>query len=800
MDLGSLDQDQYLALLQRLEGSGFTKDPDSVRVGELTAIAKAAAMATEALNDAFANLFLQSVNSALDLYERTLYLVQGSTVSVDERRARLLAFRQGSWMVEARLDNAFTNYLDDTTGTTQRPTEVESRAHGASPGTGLTVSRREPAMSTKLQARDLATVLERGLPARARSAGVSQRDATWGDALEPAGIAMTPAVTVPAQTAARTAPMKFPPGSSMTRAQWVELQALLCYKSHGFSIDQTKQGRTVMCINVSLAGGATALIDGPGNGSVNWQHRFISAYGVVSSTTIADPTAKTVAEQVWLAASKAGPASSSYPHTLLGSDAAVTNSNVALDVDTSGNLRVKNNNGSGVFVTLMVRCTPTYAPGSTTDTQPWANTTQPSAAGMAELYAAQLVTQGAAGKFAGVNAGAIRRVLYSGPLVKTPTDGIPQGVTLDTSIDWRNRYVLVVPLMTLSGGAGIDNTYPVPSMDGMFSPPLFQYPRLSAPRLFFTGAGTAMGSATAQPYQLSVGSTIGFGPFWAFAETDGTLCVEMKETASLAASGAWMGLIIASDPIDGTAVSTPAPVHATQVQTHDLETVQTLGTYQQGRQGNVPRYLITDPAPRPVPTCSPLGVIGEGAFPVRPVSWMVRERLGDNLDGKYEHRQSIFGQRRRLVSLTVPNGASREIDDFNLSAQLSLGVNDQIDLRDRILWLEGRWSAADITVNAASALTDVGTAQFSLQMYTGPINRSGPGFAGFYSGGHRVTVSLSPVAGLEFEFVFSRAGTQKGLHSVGRFLNSTGATAYLNFTWEVSGKLGLCDSRGYGTP
>jgi hypothetical protein len=428
------------------------------------------------------------------------------------------------------------------------------------------------------------------------------------------------------------------------------------------------------------------------------------------------------------------------------------------------------------------------------------NSAQATNATMAELYAAQLITDGTVGKFAGVNAAAIRRVVYSGPLVKTALNGIPQGVVLDSSVDYRNRYLLVVPLMTIAGGGfGIDNTYPVPSIDGMLTMPLYQYPRQSAPRMFYTGAGAAMGNATQQPYQLAAGAVVGSGPFWLFADATGRLCVEMKSTASASDSGSFMALIVASDPTDGSAVATPVPAHATQVQTHDLEAVQTLGTYQQGRQGGVPRRLITDASPKSIPTCSPLGVIGEGAFPLRPVSFLVRERLGATDDGKYEVRQHIFGQRRRVVSLAVPNGTSRLIDDFNLADQLGLAVNDQIDLRDRILWIEGRYSTTDITLSAVAQSGDSTANQFSIAMYTGPYAKPQYAISGYYVGGHRVSISLSPDTGLDVEFLFSRAGTQLGLHSPARINNATGATVYLNLAWEVSGKLGLCDSRAYGT-
>jgi hypothetical protein len=179
------------------------------------------------------------------------------------------------------------------------------------------------------------------------------------------------------------------------------------------------------------------------------------------------------------------------------------------------------------------------------------------------------------------------------------------------------------------------------------------------------------------------------------------------------------------------------------------------------------------------------------------VSSLVRERLGATDDGTYEVRQPLYGQRQRLVSLVVPTGTSRQVDDFNLWDQTAPGVNDQVDMRDRILCVQGRWSTSDITIAQASPLSDVSAHPLFVIMYTGPFHKPGVSFGSppTYQQGHRVTFAT----GLDVEFVFNRDGVQQGLHSVVRVNNASGVNVYLNLTVEVSPKLGLCDSRLYGT-
>lgn len=793
MDLGTLDAQGYYELLLRLQGTGYSADEDSVRASELRAWAEIAARATEALNDATNNLFLQSATTTLDLMERTLFLLQGSTLPVAQRRARLLAYKRASPLNETRMRASFGAHLASYTGTTQRPSNPHAVPHGAAPATGLLVGSLEPLAMQPQQQQDLSLVLGRGLPARAISGGVAQRDAVWGDALLPAAIKLVPAVTVPTQTKRRVAPLEFLPGQRVTREEWLELQSMLCQKSYGFTLDQHRQGRTFFCYLPSL--GAGAVYELPER-AAGMQYRFVQACGLVSDAELVDPTTALDSQRVWLPTSKLGPAGGGYNPALLTVQTPSVVTSIVLRANVSGGLDVVNMGASAKSVVLMVRVSAKYIASTGVSSQPWIDAAQPKNADVIELYLAQVIADLAQNEFAHVPAGALRRVVSSGALFHAAGSVVPQCVVLDTSEDWRERWVQVASVGHYDALAA---DFPVPSIWGQIagvSQSAF------APRLFYTGYGSASGSSTQgafqQPLTHALRSSFGKAPpdIWLYARnTDGALMCEMKQGLSANKAASMIALVTATERTNSSSVVTRVPVHATQMQTIDLEQPQNCGVYAQGQQGNVPRYRLSDPAPRALPTCPPLGTIADGASPVRPVRWLVRERLGAADDGTYEVRQKLLGQRRRLTSLRCLAGQKTALDDFNMPAQLSPGAIDQADYRDRFVWVEGRFSASNITVAAATQLSDASATPFLALLYTGPTtveSASAGDSAGIYS------VELALQVWLQFEFTRGKPG--QGFHSRLVVENYSAADVYVNCSIEASGFLGLTDRRAAGQP
>lgn len=768
MEIESLSEEGYVALLKRLGGSGYTRADDSARVAELRAVAQIAVRAAEGLTRMSRDLLLASADEALDAYERVRFFVAGARFTPERRRARLRAFAVGAAkLVEARLREAALRVVGSATGSTVTVARPAARAHQATPFSGLVVARKEP-NADKHTRRDLEPVLERGLPSRVLGRAVYTDDAAYGLAFEgrAMAIAPVPAVDVAPAGKARVAPIEMHPGKLVTRDDWIELQAMLLWKSHGFSLGTAHAGRTVF-VDEALDAGEELVVDGPtANTGVSWAHSIVQVWGVSAAAAGADLTTRAASEHVWLAPSKVGNAGGGRTHALVAFDGAAAA--ITVHVDADGNLVISNEGALKRYLTLFVRVLPPYVPSSSTDSEPWLDTTRIPRSALAELYASTLISDQTPGRFGGAPAAALRRIVYTGGLTRPSTVGGTARVLLDTSEDWRGRYVLVVPITTALGPTGVV-VPPAAGCEGMTP----RSARAQAPRLWFTGAGASGDAAAAGPYQHPDALTV--PNVWLYIDADGALWAEMK-TVSANECACLMALLVATEPTTG-GVTRAVPVHATAIQTIDLEQPQNTGCYAQGMQGGVPRYALTDPAPKRIPTAPPLGLLSEGATPPRPVSWLVRERLGSAADGTYEVRQPIVGQRKRIVSIALAPESVTPVDVFNRPTD----VVDQMDFRDRMVWVEGRLALSNLTVAAGDA-SDVDTVPFLALFYAGPYAD--------------ITVPITDDISLRFEF--SRAAEVGGYHSPLVIVNRGEAAAYVQATIECSGFLGLTDLRQYG--
>lgn len=786
MDFGSLDQAGFLRLLKRLQGKGgYSEDDDSNRVKELNAIAKVAELASEAIELVGRNQFVSAAVEALLSYEALYGLPSDYNFTDAQRQARLKAF----WaalpkMIEARLDAAFDAYLGTTTGSTIRMTSSDAwNNHAAPSAAGLHVQRREPSADAA-ERRTLDPILARGLPARALGGKLSIGDATFGSgSIERKSINQVQSFAPGTQTKSMAAPYPYYPGSVLDAATWKEIQAMLMWKGKSATFDQTALGRTII-VRGSIPAGNTAVLDGPtfgGGTAINWENRIVQAWGVFSSTDVrtGDLTLRPSSEHGYTMPFKTG-TGAGFANDLYNISANAT-LQCTFALSGSGDLVITNYSAGTRYFVLMIRCSPTYTPASSVDTQPWVNTVDITNANLTQIARSAEIRDADGGgatwtktaTFSG-DRGAIRRVLYTGPLAVGPVDAFlnrdqqPRRVILDSSEDWRNRYVLIVPTDSASA-----TEFPLIQYDGATN-------LNESARLFHTGPGAAVGSATALGYQQP-NRMNGTASIWIFADsTTGDLVAEMKSTASVANFACCLFMAIGSEKTDGSGVATPVPLHATQIHALDLNQIQNNGCFAQGFQGGVPRSYVGASVKRTIPTCPPLGLIAQGSMPRRPLSWLVRERVGDydeDSDGYYESRQKLFGQRKRFFSEVIAPGGTVALDDFNLMDD----AIDQMDFRDRFVHFEGKQSALDITVGAGVQTTDGAASRIGFVMYMGPFN-------------NQTAVSGS----LTFTFEMSRKGTSRGLHSRFTVTNGSGASIYLNLAIEASGYLGLTDRRLYG--
>lgn len=793
MDFNSLDQAGYLALLKQLQGIGAYSDDDTANVNrEWNGVAKIAALVSTVLEAASKNMFLSQANELLPKLEKLFYLPSDERLTTTQRQSRLLAFARAlPKMVEARIDAAFDAYLVTSSGPTVAPTPAQAATAGAPASAGLYLQRRE-STADATERRTLDPILARGLPARAMGGKLSTGNATFGSgSIDRLSINTTPAVSPATQTKANAAVYEYFPGSVIDANEWLEIQSMLLWKSRGFTVSQTSQGRTIVAAG-SITAGATVILDGPTHGgaeAINWHNRFTQARGIISTVDVTpggafeDIATPNPVDAVWLPPAKLGNAGAAYTHPLTPMSGAAQ---AELSVNASGDLTMTSLAGGTLYFVLMIRCTPAHTVASSTDTQPWASTVDITNAVLQDVARSAAIRSadgGGAGwtkeSMFGTNRGALRRILYTGPLGKVTQAGNLPYVVLDSSEDWRNRYLLVSAVTrasmtecvagSTSGFAGRSGTTNGNDLNH------------SAPRLFYTGAGAALGNLTELAYQLP--DTVIDKNVWLYADSaTGDLLAEMKGTDSNDDYAACLFMVTASEPVDGSSVATPVPLHATQVHALDLNQPQNNGCFAQGLQGGVPRYLATSDDHGTEPTNPPLGLVAEGSGgPRRPVQHRVRERVGRVDDSTWLCRQKLVGQRKRIVSVTVPDDTLVYMD-LSSATGIQPGYLDQVDFRDRLISIEGRYSSTDITVYHGGAGQTDDSASFTRFAAT------------FYSGPYADQVIVA--GDLTFTMVFSRG--IDCYHSRLHVVQTTGATLYLNLSIEVTGYLGLTDRRLFG--
>jgi hypothetical protein len=391
---------------------------------------------------------------------------------------------------------------------------------------------------------------------------------------------------------------------------------------------------------------------------------------------------------------------------------------------------------------------------TTGDREPWPSLSTFDADSVSAMHVGSRIEDGAASLAGLVNQGsAVRRVLYTGSMAKSDATGLtPAIVTLDTSIDWRNRALLVSCI-----GSGSATAIPFASSSVVDAGP-------GVTRVFLTGSGAVANAAAQGARQLLCGSS---NPeYWLWADsTTGHLKAEMKTISTNAyAHGFLMVMATPTLGFPSGATMTSVPIAAPAVYAADLNRAQNFGVYAQGRSNGTAEI-----------TCPPLGVITDGGLPARPISWLVRERRGDAADRSVDVRQHLYGQRKRVISLGVATGATIDVDAHNQTPSAASSNLDQIDYRDRLLRIEVAFSSTWISIESPNA--DSGVTRFTWFLYTGPF------------GNQSVTVS-----NVTLTFEFGRVSAN-AFHSRLRITNATGADVYANIMIEASGFLGLTDRR-----
>jgi len=758
MDFDQLSEDGQADLLKSLQGvGGYTDEDGTARVAELSGVARIAFLASDTLIAAARNMLPTKAIELLDEYELLFDTPPNERLTTLQRQARIKLFmRSLPKLLAHKLDNAAAQLVGASTGsTTVHGAAVQILGHAPARG-GFHVARYEPAADDQeLIAID--ALMRRGAPARCMVSDTATKLASYGSGsidravLEPFTVPSASSITH-----ARVAPIEFYVGSTVRTQDWREVQAMALWKSKGFTLTQSDQGRTIV-ISGSVPGLTTNVVD-----AGDWENRVIQLWGVASQAdiTAADLSALALSAFVWLAPSKTNTIGSPNIHPL--QDLSGPTAPLEIFHDGAG-LKLRNNIGFAVYYILIIRGTPKYTGGSSVDSEPWIDPEDITLAGITDLWETATLQDST---LTNSDKGGSRRVFSTGTLSKVAADET-QAVVLDSSQDWRGRKLLVLPLVSSHATQNV-----APQTTGIAQ----RTALASVPRIFRTGPGAVIGSATALAYQHP--DVISSPNIWLFADSaTGDLIAEMKSTASTAARACALLLVWASEreADDGFLVDVPASGSAPTA--FDLNTLQDVACYSQGRQKGAPRQAIEDIRGTAI-TAAPLGEISDSiSSPRSPAVWDVRERVGRADDAVYQHRQPLFRQRKRITSVLIGAGLTVDLDTFQTSPDDAV---DQVDYRDRVIWLEGRQSATGIDIPGANA-SDIAATRLAWVFYSGPYDTLG----------HTYTAGS-----LVFDFIWTRK--PNGYSSKLTARNTSGSAISLNVAIDLSPHLGLADRRLYG--
>lgn len=791
MDFGSLTRAQYLQMFKRLLGRGGYSEDDGPNVDELDALAAVAEKTSETLETAGANMFVRFATEALARYEVLFMLPSDAPRTTADRRARLLLFQQ---IVSSFSYDRVKDALDTFVGSTG--TSIVPDVAGRTEYTSCVTWKYYNANATLAERLAADEVLKRAAPAHlTEEPKAAASYATWNTDVDDDGSLLDPAPTTVSTTDTQFPAriVSFGAGSTLTTAMIKEIQANLFWSYFGGV--PTEHNFSNVLIRGTVTAATTVTVDGPSHGTQDWSDRVVEAYGVMSTLVDINDSGGTMdlvraPTDVGWAIGK--PTVGDVNFTDLDSDASM---DLSIGVDGSGNLELINANPTlAISVAIWVRSSGPTDGSSTTNTAPWIHAKQIDKSGGAPTAFDALKNAGAvrpqgntttAGGWtpaasSDLRSLAVRRIAGRASVTR-PGSGATSYV-LDSTVDWRDRYILV----SVAGLNSSTGAYPgAKGMDTRGISPAAFAAYDSVPRLFFSRDGAASGSASWQQWQFGNHPTSASSSAWIYAHEDtGDLMMEVK-TGDAAEYVTCFFQVIASDRLATTPAQPTIPTASSYVQPVDLNVIQDNGVSIQGQRGSGRGY----PSSRRVSLsttlnseceATPLGPISlPGRRPFVPASWSVTERQGALPDALIEHRQHIWGNRKIMSSLSIADGA---IEDIHLVNDASLEESyDLVDMRDRIVRVVGVYSTTDIRYHQTAADD---TTKFAATLYTGP------GTAAVEFG---IITNLTLRAKITHREYDSDGKT--GYQSVLQIKNATGSTYYVYALIEVSPQLGFGERR-----
>lgn len=353
------------------------------------------------------------------------------------------------------------------------------------------------------------------------------------------------------------------------------------------------------------------------------------------------------------------------------------------------------------------------------------------------------------------------------PFVERPVSGT-QTYVLDTSADWRDRFVLTASILVwpvfgsgFSSGFSLGFGAPLGAGLGPAWPGAgdVSFTENSPCDVLYTGPGQP--SAGGSDWGINLDdSSFNDGVILYAREEDGALCLDLRVTA-LQSAYAVVLMLHASEQLGvhttPVVVPNPTPVDGQPIYPYELNALQDGSLMAQLSEGDVPSLVA--------PQSMPLGPLLTGPEPYLPAAFTVRARDGVKPEGTLHRRQRISGHSARMCTMaSAANGSDVLIDS-------------RIDWRDRMIFATGIWANVDVTPGAPGDTSyNLGTA-WSGAAYT---HAGKP--TGVQDGRHAVGIAT----GLTLYVGDDTAATPGGLY----LRNDAGATKYVGMQVFASPPLG----------
>ncbi len=520
---------EWAQILFTLLGDGLTSEPDTLRYAEITSYAYVFAFADNVLTQAGREHYVQSALDTLDEHEAGLRLPNDSGVTDSERKARVLALRSLRGMNDASLGRVFAALGSigpgEYRGVTSSEMSPELGLESFHALTSVLVANAADLAEPRIK-QALSLILDRGLdvsrfgPNHVKGSRVlaTAVGAVWGTGAPIAldgnpqrfgSVALDRSTDATAEETPRWnarlrsfGPLTVVHTDDMRRVA----RGLALQPDNGpTSVSAPTMTGDLKCVaSVSIAAGTNVTVEDV----TSWKNRLVIYTGQAATTDIRPG-----------GAAEDGDASRITPGMLDTAAGGVGNAatliaNVELYADAGVGLRIRNTGGVTVYVNIFAWASSPY---TLAGTPPILDPFGLSGAGVTGInatlwnaFVAYLATK-RGGSTAAWATGELRGLVHRTcmtPNTYTPASGGLVEYVLDSSLDWRDRFVVLSAggFDVAAGGVKFPGAW---NQDTGTAVDKAAPTNAYAPFLFgYTGPGRAAGSLTSGQWDIVIGGVV----------------------------------------------------------------------------------------------------------------------------------------------------------------------------------------------------------------------------------------------------------------------------------------------------